>query len=480
MQTEDRVNLIVVGGGAAGLAAAAAAEARGLSAQVLEARDRLGGRVLTTPCGAGEQFDHGAQMVNADMAQVLALAEAAGLHCSPIAEAGASLTVIGDEVDRDDERLTAEELYEMLEESIVTWGTAGEQVEAVGKHLAWWTTQWESPVEAWRWLRWRLRRSDVPGGSVAGALEALLLDRADESLARSMITEAYSEAPEALCAQALHRGMRRETSERGEMEFHFAGGMGAIIAHLASTLSRPPKLRTAVSGITVGADGVEVATACGTMRADGVIVTAPPPAARRIEVSVDAGDLLSRLLSSFQSGAAIKMQLSYATAFWRYRGLSGHAVLTQPAGLTVVDTSLDTGALPRLTAFLGGPEARVWALLTPGDRCARVLGLLSRAFGPAAETPIRTAEAVWHDDRWSGGGYNATVRLGGIPDAATRLSRWGGRLRFAGAELDDSFVGSVEGAIRSGRRAARLIAEDLASGSSAPPCRAEMTEGATL
>ena len=80
--SEGHVKVIVVGGGAAGLAAAVAAEEAGLSCQLLEAQDRLGGRVQTVPLESGGRFDAGAQMVNGDMAAVLALAEPGRSCCA--------------------------------------------------------------------------------------------------------------------------------------------------------------------------------------------------------------------------------------------------------------------------------------------------------------------------------------------------------------------------------------------------------------
>ena len=94
MKSEGHVKVIVVGGGAAGLAAAVAAEQAGLSCQLLEAQDRLGGRVRTLPLQSGGLFDAGAQMVNGDMTALLTLAERADLHLSPIPQTGRNASQI--------------------------------------------------------------------------------------------------------------------------------------------------------------------------------------------------------------------------------------------------------------------------------------------------------------------------------------------------------------------------------------------------
>ena len=204
-------------------------------------------------------------------------------------------------------------------------------------------------------------------------------------------------------------------------------------------------------------------TDAGIWTADNVIVAVPPPAARKIDFDITGRDDLTELLSSFAAGDLIKTVVVFDTAFWRLKGLSGGATFADPAGLVVVDASLDEGLPPRLIAFQGGPLAREWAALSQEARQALLLHHLSRAFGEEALTPREVAEAIWVDDPWSGGGYHATVRTGGNRDAVARLAAWDGRVRFAGAELDDLFSGYVEGAIHSGRTAVARITGDAAA-----------------
>ena len=105
--------------------------------------------------------------------------------------------------------------------------------------------------------------------------------------------------------------------------------------------------------------------------------------------------------------------------------------------------------------------ARERAALTEDERQRLLLEDLVRALGPDAAEAIKVQEAVWVNDRWCGGGYNAHVALGHPPDAARQLADWKGPVAFAAAELDDAFAGYVEGAIRSGRRAAARVIADL-------------------
>lgn len=458
-QTND-VNVLVVGGGAAGLAAAAAAEQAGLTCQVLEAQDRLGGRVRTVPLESGGVFDEGAQLVNGDMDAVLEIAARAGLQPAPVARGGIDQRVVGDEALRAEDLISAEEIHELLGEQVVRWDSFGEALRALRLKWKWWNTPWESVGEAGRGLKLLVEKRPFHRDSLAAALRALLLSPEEHAIAFSLFTEILGGPPEEINAHAVRDLFARYGSERDDAEFHFPRGMTAIINRLASSLCHTPRLSTPVRRIRCVSDRVEIATDTGDWAADAVVVAVPPTAVRNITFDLPDADDLAGLLSSFRAGDMIKTLLVFDTPFWRLRGFSGGATFADPPGLAVMDGSLDDGSPPRLIAFQGGSLAREWAALPPSERQARLLRQLSRAFGDQALAPREIAEAVWVDHPWCGGGYNATVRIGGDPDAIARLAAWGDRVRFAGAEIDDRFWGYVEGAVHSGRAAiARIIGE---------------------
>ncbi|WP_119165554.1 flavin monoamine oxidase family protein [Algihabitans albus] len=460
MKSGGPVNVIVVGGGAAGLAAAKAAEEAGLSCQLLEAQDRLGGRVRTVPLESGGLFDEGAQMVNGDMRGLLALAQRAGLHLAPVPQTGIDLCIVGEEGLRGEDLISAEEIYDLLQDQVVRWDSVGEVLRALRLKLQWMTTPWDSFGEAGRALRLLVEKRTAPRDSLASALGALLLCKEDHAFAYSLFSEVFGGAPEDINAQAVRDILSRYGSQREDLEFQISGGMTKIVDGLAADLRHRPRLNTPVRRIRAAHDRVEVTSDAGTWDADQVVVAVPPPVARKIAFDIDGNDRLDGLLSSFTAGDMIKTALLFDTAFWRLKGLSGYVTFADPAGLVITDASLDEGLPPRLVAFQGGPLARDWAALRKEERQVNLLHHLRRAFGEEMPDPRELAEAVWVDHPWSGGGYNATVRIGGDPDAVARLAAWGGRVRFAGAELDDLFWGYVEGAIHSGRGAiARMIRE---------------------
>ncbi len=458
---EKDVKVVVVGGGAAGLAAAVELECRGVSCQVLEAQTRLGGRVHSVSGGTEGCFDRGAQMVNGDMSAVLSIARDIGLSCSPVPSTGEDLVVLGQDVCPRRDLLSNDEFEALLPAHVARWTSPKEALRTLWRAHTWWTTPWEDFGEAKRGLHRLVSGTKAPRGSLAEAIGRMLLCPEDEAMVRTMVCEQYGTTPETLDAVAIATGLDRYASERPDLEFHFPQGLGAIINALAAQLAHAPMLGSPVDRIDAGPDGVTLRGGDRTWCSDYVIVAVPPTVARKIRLNGDRKDELKQTLDAFQAGDLIKSVVVYDAPFWRWNGRSGRVSFADPVGLEIVDASYDDGGRPRLAAFLGGPTARQRASLPEEARQRLLLEDLSRAFGKEAMHPRAVTEAVWVDDPWSGGGYNASVKPGYRADAAARLAGWPGRLRFAGAELDGSFAGYVEGAIRSGRKVASGVAGDL-------------------
>lgn len=454
--TADR-KVIVVGGGAAGLSAAVELEEHGISCQLIEAQPRLGGRVHTVPAGDLGRIDRGAQMVNGDMSAVLAIARDAGLHCAPVPSTGEDLVVFGNKV------LPRRELIRDEEIEHLVMIESRRRTPLVGMRRSAWTmwkhcaSQWKSFLGSSQASDDPIAGTDAPKGSMAAAIERMRLCAEDEAIVRTQICEQYGADPGTLDALAVSAGLSRYDSERADLEFQFPSGLGEIVAALAARLGREPVLNAVVKSIEVDDDHVVVTTGDREWHGNYAIVAVPPTIARTIRFTMDRQARLQEVLRSFQAGDLIKTILVYDDPFWRMNGFSGRATFADPQGLEVVDASFDDGSKPRLAAFLGGSGARARAGLTTQDRQARLLGDLSRAFGSKASRPSSLHEAVWVDDPWSGGGYNASVLAGHCSHAVERLANWKGRVRFAGAELDDRFAGYVEGAIRNGRAVAASV-----------------------
>jgi monoamine oxidase len=116
-----------------------------------------------------------------------------------------------------------------------------------------------------------------------------------------------------------------------------------------------------------------------------------------------------------------------------------------------------------LLGFLEADAGRRAALLSPEARKAAVLADFATIFGPRAGAPREYVEHDWAADEWSRGCYGGRL----TPNAWTRygpaLRQAVGRVHFAGAETADIWNGYMDGAVRSGERAASEVAAATAS-----------------
>ncbi|MDF0605510.1 FAD-dependent oxidoreductase [Neisseriaceae bacterium TC5R-5] len=426
MAQADKLDVIIVGAGAAGLSAALAAQQHGLRYRVLEAQERLGGRIHSVKPDE-TWVDLGAQLVNGDMSQVLALAKLGQLHLAPVPSGGASYS-----------RLADGACYRDYPQERRHWLSELSQLSG------------EIPPA-----------TTTPPVSQADLLASLGLPSDLQHIAKSVLTELSGQLPQVLDGIASVRDAQTFLSTRGEAEFQFRGGFGGITSTLANALTGPIQLNAAVHSIRVHQTGVEVHSDGESWQASTVLLTVPPTTAKHIQYQLEQADpLLDEALNSFIAGDLIKFTLTYSQPFWRYAGASGQAYFALPCGLNTVDASLDDGSPARLVAFLGGPTAREWAAWDKTTRQQALLRELATIFGEEAMQPQAIYESAWIDHRWCGGAYNSHVKLGGLANAADYLSNYSSRLAFAGADIALQYRGYVEGALRSGADAIqRLISQ---------------------
>jgi monoamine oxidase len=416
-------DVVVVGAGLAGLAAARAVRAAGRQALVVEARDRVGGRLWAAPLGAALS-DRGGQWVGAQHDRVRALAAELGLALFPTFSDGRKL------VERD--------------------GVVRSYRFAPPLPLP-------SLVRLLRLIR-RLDRARLHGDSAAAALRAATRDERVTDFLDAVLRGMCEVETAQLSLTHLqfylrsHGGFFALSAIRGgAQQDRFADGAPA----LARALARDTTIRLGapVTAITDEADGVAVATAATTLRARRAVVAVPPPLVARIALAPELPPARRAVIERLVGGDTIKVHLAYDRPFWRARGLSGEAVsVSGPVGLAFDDTSAD-GRQPALVAFARAHHAVALRALGRSERQRAVSTALARLFGDEAAQPTAYLETDWPAEPWSLG-CHFVPPAGDEIDLAHVLGAPHGRVHFAGAETSVAFHGYMEGAIRSGERAA--------------------------
>jgi monoamine oxidase len=257
--------------------------------------------------------------------------------------------------------------------------------------------------------------------------------------------------------------LRLITTAGGAQQSRLLGGSQLVSERVAEELGARVVLRQPVHSIAHDSRGVHVHSAGLTVDAEAVIVAMNPRLTGQISYSPALPARWRALFSTAVNGHLIKAEAVYSAPFWRATGFSGQAVSDVGPCTATFDNSPPDGSYGVFFGFIGGAPARKFARLGKAERRAAALENFARYLGPRARRPLEYVEMDWTRERWTQGcptGYFG-------PHALTRygkaLGRAVGRVHFAGTETADYWAGYMDGAVRSGERAAREVIERLHS-----------------
>jgi len=194
-----------------------------------------------------------------------------------------------------------------------------------------------------------------------------------------------------------------------------------------------------------------------TVEARHVILAVPPALASRLAYSPALPRGKAALLKALVPGSLTKAEAVYDRPFWRDAGLSGQGVADVGPANTIFDNSPPDGSPGVLFGFIGGSSHPAWARLPADQRRAQVLENLAVFVGDQARLPVDYIEQDWTKETWTRGCPVAHVGPGVLTKYGPWLRRAVGKVHFAGTETSDYWLGYMDGAVRSGERAAREV-----------------------
>ncbi len=436
-------DVVVVGAGLSGLAAARGLVDAGRDVVVLEARERVGGRLLNATLGDGVTIDLGGAWVGSDHVRVQRLAAELGVELFPQHGGGRNLLDLGGRRRR--YRGTIPRLGpRVLWDVFVARRRFDRLARAVGSDEPW-AAERAAELDAETLAEWceRNMRTEV-ARELIGLAGRTVWGTGPEEL--SMLHVLFYVA-------AAGNFDKLVDTEGGAQQDRVDGGAQSLPLGLAASLGERLRLGAPArrieqddAGVRVQADGVRV-------EARRAIVAVPPAVAARIELEpLPPGrpELAERL----RPGALSKCMALYERPFWREDGLSGEALSDAGPVTLSFDASPRDGTAGVLLGFVGGPEARELARLPEAERRGPVLACFERLYGPRAARPLEYAEQTWAEEEWSGGGPTSNFGPGGWTSCGPALRKPSGRLHWAGTETATAWSGYMEGAIQAGERAA--------------------------
>jgi monoamine oxidase len=440
--------ILIVGGGFSGIAAAKKLHESGVSFRVLEARERLGGRVFTKTLSNDLYLDFGGQWIGPTQDRMYELCKEYGIGYFETYNQGKNILDLRGKIKTYSGVIPKIDLFSLLN---LDWLIR--KLERLARQIDL-NSPWSHP-----------KAGEFDSQSLADFLKKnSKTDPCFQVIRLGCETIFACELHELSLLHALFY-IKSGTSldcliniKNGAQQHRIKGGMQTIVDRMAKDFSEQISFNSPVRKIEKTDSEIIVHSDIESYSCQKVIFAVPPPLLAEIEILPELSQDKKKLLKNYPMGQVGKCFMIYKNPFWRKSGFSGQAVSDETSPFqTLFDCSPADGNYGILMGFAIGNRAKTYFSLSKEDRESKMKSLLVSYFGSEASASIRYEDFTMTDEIWSRGCFAALMPTGAWTNFQDAYRKSEDPFYFAGTEAATRWHGYIEGAVLAGESAASEV-----------------------
>lgn len=449
---QHTAQVVIIGGGFSGIAAAKKLHQAGVSFLVLEARERLGGRVYTKQFEQGYYLDFGGQWIGPTQDRMYELCKEHGLSYFETYNQGKNILDLGTKLKTYRGTIPKLDIFSLLN---LDWLIR--KLEKLARQI--------DPTAPWNHPKAKAFDSQ----NLEHFLQANSKTNACYQVIRLGCETIFACDPHEISLLHALFYIRSGTSleclinvKGGAQQDRIKGGMQTLVEAMAKPFLNQILFQYPAQQIHYSENGVEILGEGFSISASKVILAVPPPLLAQIEFSPALPEAKAKLLQSYRMGRVAKCFMIYDKPFWRELGFSGQSVSDDKTPFQAFyDCSPADAGKGILMGFVVGSRADRFFDKTKTARKEEMTSVLTRYFGEKAKDALAYEEFSMTDEVWSKGCYAGLMKADAWTTFQDAYRQSLPPLYFAGTEAATKWHGYIEGAVHAGENAASEVINRL-------------------